>query len=192
MGTLGDKGAIAQALAGQIEAEHEAADAEDAQLALFAAPATEAGRKKAGPLAARGPGRPPGARNRRTEHTLAFLRARHRDPRVVLLEIAGANVHDLAGLLGCSAHEALQEKRLAAIGVLPYYAARLTPEVLQQFNGVFLTINEGRIAGAGGGGVGASALVLEKMQYQEVNDDAGGDVGQADVGRNGESTDDAA
>lgn len=71
-----------------------------------------------------GPGRPKGSRNKRTERTVAFLLARHRDPREVLLEMAEARVDELAASLGCTAYQAYQEKRLAAIGVLPYVAQR--------------------------------------------------------------------
>lgn len=72
----------------------------------------------------RGPGRPPGARNKRTERTVQFLLARHQDPREVLLAMAEARVDELTAALGCSAYQAWQEKRLAAIGVLPYVAQR--------------------------------------------------------------------
>jgi hypothetical protein len=81
-----------------MERWHAEADEEERQYGLFAEPQTEAGRAKALTYR-RGPGRPPGARNRRTERSAAFLLSRHRDPREILLEIAEANVADLAGLL---------------------------------------------------------------------------------------------
>jgi len=145
------------------------ADDEERQYGLFAEPQTEAGRAKLVSYR-RGPGRPAGSRNRRTEQTVAFLLSRHRDPREVLIELAEANVADLAALLGCSLFEAAQEKRLAAIGVLPYVAARVTPETIKQFNGIFLTVVE-RAEGGAGEGARASAAVLDHVEFVRVADD---------------------
>jgi hypothetical protein len=52
----------------------------------------------------------------RKRHLAAWLLAQPRDPRQVLAEIMFRPAADLAALLGCSLFEALQEKRLAAIG----------------------------------------------------------------------------
>jgi len=145
-------------------------DDEPEQLALFGVPVTLEGQHKA---EQRGRiGRPPGARNKRTERTVAFLLSRHRDPREVLLEIAESNVFDLAALLGCTPFEAAQEKRLAAIGVLPYVAARITPEVIDNRQIVHLTINPGGLeAGAAGIGGRVSLGIIEALEYQEVSAD---------------------
>jgi len=97
-------------------------DEEPEQLGLFEPAQTELGRVMQG--ARRGRGRPPGARNKRTERTVAWLLGKHRDPREVLLEIAEANPFDLAAEFGCTPLEALQEKRHAATAVLPYVAER--------------------------------------------------------------------
>jgi hypothetical protein len=159
--------AVTAAVAGAIQE-----DDEPEQLGLFGEPESPEGMRLA-VNRGRGPGRPPGARNKRTERTVRFLMSRHRDPREVLLEIAEANVFDLAALLGCSPHEAMQEKRLAAIGVLPYVAARITPEVLNDNRQVVhLTIHEGRSDAALAGGTGATATVLQNVEYQEVEPDA--------------------
>ena len=64
---------------------------------------------------------------------------------------------------------ALGEKRLAAIGVLPYVAARITPEVLKQFNGIFLTVVE-RPEGAAGEGIGVSAQILDHVEFERTAD----------------------
>lgn len=141
----GDRGNVV-AIDEALQRWHREADEEEAQFGLFAEPETEAGRAKLVPYGRRA-GRPPGARNKRTERTAAFLLARHRDPREVLLEIAEANVADLAGLLGCTMLEAAQEKRLAAIAVLPYLASKLPIEVdLRKHSVVHLTIQEGAVA----------------------------------------------
>src|SRR5258708_32349303 len=76
----------------------EADDQEDEQLGLFAEPETEGGRLKIEHVR-RGPGRPPGARNKRTERTVAWLLARHKDPVAGLLEIADMHPADLAAML---------------------------------------------------------------------------------------------
>lgn len=146
-------------------------DDADEQLGLFAEPLTAEGQRKLPER--RGPGRPPGARNKRTERTIAWLMSRHRDPRQVLLEIAEANVGDLAALLSCSLHEALQEKRLAAIGVLPYVAQKqpLAVDVTNR-QVVYLNIHEGDVSVGEGDGVGFAVRVLDNVEYQEVS---GGD-----------------
>lgn len=144
-------------------------DDEPEQLGLFEAPVTERGQHLA---AQRGRiGRPPGARNKRTERTVAFLLARHRDPREVLLEIAESNVFDLAALLGCTPFEAMQEKRLAAIGVLPYVAARITPEMADNRQIIHLHLG-GSPAPAGAiGDADGRIEVLPPDQYEVVADD---------------------
>ncbi len=68
----------------------------------------------------RGPGRPPGAPNRRTVEMAQFLLKRYASPLEVLAQIATARVDELSQSLGCDKLEALQEKRLAAIALLPY------------------------------------------------------------------------
>lgn len=147
--------------------DDERADEEERQFGLFAPPATEAGARKAELRGWSGIGRKPGAKNKRTEATIAFILSRHRDPRIVLAEMAEANVFDLAALLGCTPFEAQQEKRLAAIGLLPYVAARMTPEAPVNFKGIFLTIN-----GGGGDaqldGIGAAVTVLDHLEFVPI------------------------
>lgn len=160
----------------QVAGELAPAEAEAEQLGLFEEPVTEKGQALA--VRKRGPGRPPGARNRRTERTVAFLLSRHRDPREVLCEIAEANMYDLAAMLGCTVLQAMQEKRLAAIGVLPYVAARITPEVLQDNRSVvYLTIHGGQATLAGQDGTGAVAAVIESIETIEAEDTSAAEIG---------------
>lgn len=149
---------------------HLEADREDEQLGLFAPPATAAGEARAAQRGYRGFGRPPGSRNRRTARTVELILARHRDPRVVLAEMAEANVYDLAALLGCSPYEAWQEKRLAAIGLLPYVAARITPELVDNRQVINL-----HLAAPGGGGEAAAAarVLLDPGEYRLEAHDPG-------------------
>ena len=166
-GSTGNIVAIDEAL----ERWHNEADEEDAQFGLFAPPLTEAGKAKA-IVYKRGPGRPLGSRNRRTERTAAFLLSRHRDPREILLEIAEANVDDLAALLQCSPHEAMQEKRLAAVGVLPYIAAKKPIEIdVTKRSVVFLNIIEGAAVQAGEDeGIAMQVSVLDGVEYQQTGE----------------------
>ena len=163
----GSKG-MPTAIDAALERWHAEADEEDRQFGLFAEPLTEAGKAKALTYR-RGPGRPPGSLNRRTEKTAAFLLARHRDPREILLEIAEANPHDLAALIGCTPFEAMQERRLAAIGVLPYLAAKKPLEIdVTKRSVVFLNIIEGAAVQANDGeGVAMAITVLDGVEYQE-------------------------
>lgn len=143
---------------------------EGEQLDLLREPETEIGQDKV--LHVRRPGRPKGSRNKRTERTVAWLMARHRDPREVLLSITDMHPADLAALLACTLHEALQEIRLAAAAVLPYVAQKqpLAIDVTGR-QVVHLHIDTGSIEPGQGGGVGLTARVVEAVQYQEVSDD---------------------
>lgn len=164
---------------------HLEADAEDQQLGLFGSPATEAGAKKAATAGYSGFGRPAGARNKRTARTVEFILARHRDPRVVLAEMAEANVYDLAALLGCTLFEAYQEKRLAAIGLLPYVAARITPEVIDNRQVIHLHFGSGsELAGEAGAG---AVHVLDPAEFERVEDSAAADRSSAPNDGNSEA-----
>ena len=72
----------------------------------------------------RGPGRPPGSRNRRTVQWVDFLLRRYASPLEVLAQMATARVEDLKNQLGCNALEAFQEKRHAAIALAPFLHQR--------------------------------------------------------------------
>lgn len=69
-------------------------------------------------------GRPPGSQNRRVKEWVRFLEARYGNPLEVLMQIAFAKVDDLRAQVGCTTFEALQEKRLAATVLVPYFASR--------------------------------------------------------------------
>src|SRR5262245_26946253 len=69
-------------------------------------------------------GRPPGSPNRQTKEWVKFLESRYGNPLEVLMQIAFAKVDDIRAQVGCTAMEALQEKRLAATVLVPYFASR--------------------------------------------------------------------
>lgn len=122
----------------------------------------------------RGPGRPLGARNRRTQEWAQFLTARYGNPLEVLAQMATASVAELHKQLGCTPLEAFQEKRLAAIALLPYMAQRQPLSVdLTNRQVVYLSISDG--AGAADPGDDGHAMtltghVVEIVENQEVSD----------------------
>jgi hypothetical protein len=168
-----DRAAV-QMVAGAVrDAVAEQLDADERQLGLFGSPATEAGRVLLGDRGRRGPGRPPGSRNKRDEVTVRHLLQRYRDPRAVALERIQMHPADLAAWLGCTIAEADDKQRLWAAAVLPFIAARITPEVLNDNRQVVhLTIHEGHSDSPIGAGGAAAATVVENVEYQEVSEDA--------------------
>lgn len=116
---------------------------ETPELDLFAEPVTQGGKVKAAGLP-RGPGRPAGSGNKRTERALAWLRAKYPDARERLLAVGTASPHDLAHLWGCSVFEAVQEQRLCLGLVLPFVAQKQPLSVdLNTKTAVYLTIDLG-------------------------------------------------
>lgn len=129
-----------------------------------------------------GPGRPLGARNRRTEQTVARLLAWRRDPRDVLLEIAEAPIDVLMATLGCTALEALQEKRHAAVGVLPYVAQKQAVEVnVSGIKPVHMHFTMGGAAAADSHAGSMAARLLNIIENQELSDSEGETVEQPPV-----------
>ena len=59
--------------------------------------------------------------------TVSQLLETYRDPRAVLLEIAGTDTAKLATTLNCSMQDALAERRLCAQAVLPYVGQAAHP-----------------------------------------------------------------
>lgn len=162
------KGGVGTALAVALDQAEEEIAAEQMELLGLPEPKTEVGRQALERLRTGKPGRPPGARNKRTVKTVELLLSQHRDPRAVLLAIAEAPVEELVATLGCKPLEALQEKRLAAIGVLPYVAQRqpLAIDVTER-KIVFLSIDGG---GNDAGGVGLTARVVNDARLVEVDE----------------------
>ncbi len=70
--------------------------------------------------ARKGPGRPPGALNKRTADMVAYLRARYRDPLTMLAETYSRSAKALALELGCTLLEAFKLQQEAVRLMLPY------------------------------------------------------------------------
>jgi len=62
-------------------------------------------------------------------YTVSQLMESYRDPRAILLEIAGYPIIKLMKVAGCTVMEAIAEKRLCAQAVLPYVAQKLPVQV---------------------------------------------------------------
>jgi len=70
-------------------------------------------------------GRPAGARNKRTVEFAEYLLSRYTSPAEGLAQIANMSIEELVAATGCTRLEALQEKRLAAIPLLPYLHSKM-------------------------------------------------------------------
>lgn len=103
----------------------------------------------------RGPGRPPGARNRRTEELARYILERYRDPLVGLASIVSTPIEQLAADLGCKKVDAADFWRKCASELLPYVHQR-KPQALQV---------DGRSAGA---------LLIMDLRHQAT--DAGAEL----------------
>ena len=128
----------------------DAAGAPVLQPALF--PAAELagvaadGRDRAEALRKRGPGRPVGALNRRTQAFRDYVLSRGVHPVDVLIEAYSRPVHDLAKELGCTALEAHTAQMNAARVVLEYTEGKMPVRMELASEGVNLFI--GRFDGA--------------------------------------------
>lgn len=163
--------AIAVDLAGEDEPEFD--------LGLPATAALEALRRQ--------PGRPKGARNRRTLR-VAELLLLHGDPLRKLIELGMTPVDQFAASLGCSALEAAIEQRQCLAAALPYIHQKQPLAVnLNNRTVVHLTINEGAPAG----GETFTARVLDNEEFQRVTSEGNADVGQSAVGQEDQAVEDA-
>ena len=158
MAMAGEATAIAAVLA-------EDAGGLEPELDLFAEPRTVEGQKRGGQLAPlRGAGRPAGVKNKRTLRDVELLLSSHLDPRAKALWIVEQHPADLAALWHCKVFEAAQEQRLWALGVLPYVAARITPEIVDNRQVMHLHFNS-NFGGVAIGGASGAIRVLDPGEY---------------------------
>jgi len=117
--------AVQLALRAEAAAATEDDDEEEPVLDLLGLPNLEAAPKRAN-LARAGKGRPPGARNHRTQFWSDYIPRRYGSPLEVLAQVMRAPTADLARELGCSKLDAFGEKRKAAEALAPYLHPKLS------------------------------------------------------------------
>ena len=125
MGTKQGVGAaveVAQTVEQRRETEREAA--QQAMLPLGERGAEPPEELAAAEPARRGPGRPPGARNKRTVAVADYILSRYRDPLIVLAETYSRPTAELAEILGCTPKEAFLIQQDAAEKLAPYVRSR--------------------------------------------------------------------
>ncbi len=71
----------------------------------------------------------PRARTKATLYTVSQLLETYRDPRAILMEIAGMATEELMAKAECSYMDAIAERRLCAQAVLPYVVQKLPVQV---------------------------------------------------------------
>ena len=117
--------AVQLALRAEAAAATEDDDEEEPVLDLLGLPNLEAAPKRAN-LARAGKGRPPGARNHRTQFWSDYIPRRYGSPLEVLAQVMRSPTADLARELGCSKLDAFGEKRKAAEALAPYLHPKLS------------------------------------------------------------------
>jgi hypothetical protein len=114
-------------------------------------------------------GRPPGARNKRTVEFAEYLLNKYTSPAEGLLQIAAMSIEELVAATGCTRLEALQEKRLSMIPLLPYLHSKMPVSIdITNRKVIYLHIG-GELTGAAPPspepenliGVGLTATVIE-------------------------------
>lgn len=124
----------------------------DAQVDLFDLDGPEGA---SGPVTAvlqsrRGPGRPPGSPNKKTEDLRRFLLARFKHPAVALAEIYSVPTTCLAAELGMKAGDVLALQIRAAAEVAPYVDSRMPAKIAisdsDRLPGFNLVFGDGRVA----------------------------------------------
>lgn len=117
-------------------------------------------------------GRPAGKRNLRNQRVADFVLATVGDPLIELTRMAMLPVEHLAAALGCSKAEAFAEKRLCAMGALPYLHQRQAIAVdVTNRSVVHLTISDHFSGGDAGEAMTINAGLAEIVENQGVGDD---------------------
>lgn len=77
----------------------------------------------------RGPGRPPGSPNKRTEDLRRFVLSRFKHPVVALMEIGAMPAHELAAYLDCDREQALALQVRALAEAAPYVDSKMPQRI---------------------------------------------------------------
>ncbi len=131
----------------------------------------------------RGPGRPPGARNKRTEEWIGYLSSRYRSPLVVLAEIYSRPTEEIARALQCKKAEAFGMQLEAAKQSLPYWHQKL-PQAIEiegrNLVGLTLIVQDAPAAAEPPTEI---ARVIEHQPNQQLSAKPKGRVGRKGVGQ---------
>lgn len=122
----------------------------------------------------RGPGRPKGAANKRTEAWASYLLGRYASPLEVLAQVMSRSVDELRAELACSRLEALEIQLKAAKELAPYLHQK-QPMAIDAGEGglVSLTINAAPAAPASGQAV-EGRLTLDARVIEENDEKSEG------------------
>ncbi len=123
----------------------------------------------------RGPGRPVGAKNKRTEAWVEFMLGQYRSPLVVLAETFSRTIGELAIELECDKVEAFKIQMAAAKELAPYVHQRMPQAIeLPASNPIAIIIGDvvaGSDAAAAAGEMGVDIeLVKNPEENQEVSE----------------------
>lgn len=117
-------------------------------------------------------GRNPGSRNKRTEDMVRLLLSQNKSPLLILAQMATARVDELAASLGCKKLEAWQEKRLAAIALLPYVHSKKPVEVNINERVVHLHMDLGDLDTGGESDLGLTAQIVDVVARDRAEDES--------------------
>lgn len=138
----------------------------------------------------RGPGRPPGALNRKTQDWAQLIVRKYRSPLIFLAEVYSRRVGDLAAELGCKPIEALEIQRRAASELAPYLHGKMPVQVEVKGNLPLLVLGdpaqilEGVAAELGGDAL-PSLAQLQPVENQALSATPAAGVGQPELDSTG-------
>lgn len=119
------------------------------------------------------PGRPPGARNKRTEEWASYILARYRSPLIGLAEIVATPIPELAKALKCSTIDAATFWRQCSDSLAPYLHQRM-PQAIElpgATAGQILVVNFNAPRPGEGGPLSPHGIDLELAKSpNEIND----------------------
>lgn len=190
-----EKHGIGGAIANQVEDAPPTDEAEQVELDIFADLAVLGDPVNKLIPARGGPGRPKGAKNKRTQEWSDFILARHRSPLMGLAEIVSTPIPILAQQLSCKRIEAAEFWRKCSVELARYLhqAQPVAVQVDHPTAGMLTVINlaapgPGQQAAASAFGLNMS-VVQEIEEIQEVSGDENGQSHDDTVAQSGQAID---
>lgn len=131
----------------------------------------EVGGQPAEPSGPRGPGRPPGARNKRTDKLVEYIMANHKSPLVWLAEQYTQDPVELARRLQCKPIEAYKLQVVAAKELAPYTNQKRPVAVEVDQKGVVQLVIETGGVPAPVAQMGDDSVVIEGQAVEVESDE---------------------